>query len=83
MENVWADTLSKLASDKENGQLSTVIRQVLTKVMVECMFTFMVGQKDWRKDVKVLMRKQDEGEAISSTDTRKIAWFIFAGEDLY
>lgn len=36
-ENTRADMLSKLSSSKEKGQLTTIIRQVLTGPSVECL----------------------------------------------
>lgn len=45
-ENAWANMLLKLASGKEKGQLSSIIRQVLTKLNIECLSALVVERED-------------------------------------
>lgn len=49
-----------------------IIRQVLTKPSIECISIIVVGPKDWRDDVKALIKKQDKGEVVNPVEVKKI-----------
>ncbi|WVZ05479.1 hypothetical protein V8G54_018825 [Vigna mungo] len=67
-ENTRADVLSKLASGKEKGNMSSVIRQVLMKPAVECFnVSGIAGQKG----------------NLRAEAAKKIARYCLVGEDLY
>ncbi|XP_017428795.1 uncharacterized protein LOC108336859 [Vigna angularis] len=64
-ENTRVDILSKLASSKEKGQLSSVIRQVMLKPSIECLPIFKISNlPDWRKEIGELIKRQEEGSTI-------------------
>lgn len=78
-----ADMLSKLSSNKEKGQLTTIIRQILLQPSVECHAITTSDTNDWRREIKELMRKQDEGQSLKPAETKKIARFVMIGDDMY
>ncbi|XP_014496695.1 uncharacterized protein LOC106758270 [Vigna radiata var. radiata] len=82
-ENARADMLSKLSADKERGQLTTVIRQVLTESSVECMALEAVAGDDWRTKILRMMADQDKGVSLKPADARKMARYVTIGGDLY
>lgn len=83
-ENTRADILSKLSSDKEKGQLNSVIRQMLMKPTIECLSVGVVTEREcWREDILRLIREQDEGKNLPADDAKRIARYCIIGEDLY
>ncbi|WVZ23634.1 hypothetical protein V8G54_002178 [Vigna mungo] len=83
-ENTRADILSKLPNGKEKGNLSSVVRQVLTepKVLyfsVDCIS----GQRSWKDEVIQLIRRQEEGGSLNTEDSKKIVRYCLVEEDLY
>lgn len=55
-ENVKADRLSKLTTGKEQGQLTSLIRQVLFKPAIECLhISCMTDRDDWRREIMLLI----------------------------
>ncbi|XP_014524370.1 uncharacterized protein LOC106780585 [Vigna radiata var. radiata] len=83
-ENSRADMFSKLASGKEKGHLSSVIRQVLEKPTVECFAISSSGMKTgWTGEIIQLIKEQDEGGSLRVADTKKIAGYCLVGDDLY
>ncbi|XP_014501831.1 uncharacterized protein LOC106762433 [Vigna radiata var. radiata] len=81
-QNTRADMLSKLSSGKEKGQLTTVICQVLLQQSVECYALTSTGS-DWRDEIRRLIKKQEDGQSVNSSDSKKIARFVIIGDDLY
>lgn len=76
--------MSKLASGKEKGHLSSVIRQVLVKPTIECFNVgSIVGQRGWREEIIQLIREQEEGGNLRAEDAKKIVRYCMVGEDLY
>lgn len=67
-ENVRADMLSKLHDGKEKGRLTTIIRQVLIEPSVECLVMDRTTTPDWRDEIKQLMKRQDDGQALKPAD---------------
>lgn len=60
-QNTHTDILSKLSTGKEKGQLTTIIRQVLLQPSVDYQAITTDEAEDWRRKIKELMLKQDEG----------------------
>ncbi|XP_017416537.1 uncharacterized protein LOC108327331 [Vigna angularis] len=83
-QNSRADLLSKLTHSKEKAQLSSIIKMTLDKPAVETFATDVVTPKaDWRRSIRELMMKQEQGENVSTTDSKRIAHFLCIGDDLY
>ncbi|WVY91024.1 hypothetical protein V8G54_036538 [Vigna mungo] len=82
-QNARADMLSKLSSGKGKGQLTTIIRQVLLQPTIECQAVTTGELADWRTEIRKLMGRQDNGEALRPNETKKIARFVLIGDDLY
>lgn len=73
-ENAQTNILSKLASGKENGQLSSIVKQVLMKPTIECLaMTNTTGRPNWRKEVIHLIKEQEEGKSHQIRDAKRIA----------
>lgn len=73
-ENTRVDILSNLANVKEKGNLSSVVRQVLTEPVVSCFNVDRVsGQRSWKDEVIQQIRKQEEGGSLNIEDSKKIA----------
>lgn len=73
-ENTREDMLSKLASGKEKGHLSSVIWQVLMKPTTECFNVGnIVGRTGWKEEITRLIREQEEGKNLRDEDAKKIA----------
>lgn len=83
-ENTRADMFSKLASGKEKGHLSSIIRQVLMRPMIEC---FNAGsttrQRGWKEEIMKLIKEQEEGKNLRAEDAKKIVRYCMVGENLY
>lgn len=57
MENIRANLLSVLVEGKEKRQFKIVIKQVLTKPMInKCMRTSMTDPNDWRIKIYALLK---------------------------
>lgn len=57
-ENVRADQLSKLTTGKEKGQLTSLIRQIITRPAIECLqVSCMADREDWRREIILLINK--------------------------
>ncbi|XP_052735490.1 uncharacterized protein LOC108328707 [Vigna angularis] len=83
-QNARADILSKLTHSKERAQLSSIIKMTLDHPVVEALAIDMSTPRvDWRLKVKDLMMKQEQGEDISVTDSKRIARYVCIGDDLY
>lgn len=83
-ENARANVLSKLASGKEKGQLSSVIRKIMMKPSIECMSDFEISDHpDCRKEIREFIQRQKEGSSVRVTEAKKIAHYLFIGGDLY
>ncbi|XP_014493263.1 uncharacterized protein LOC106755592 [Vigna radiata var. radiata] len=82
-ENARADMLSKLSAGKEKGQLTTVIRQVLTEPSVECMALGAPVGDDWRAEIMKMMVDQDQGVSLKPVEARRLARYVTIGGDLY
>ncbi|XP_014511508.1 uncharacterized protein LOC106770199 [Vigna radiata var. radiata] len=83
-KNSRADMLSKLATGKEKGHLSSVIRQVLEKPTVECFnVRSLGGQTSWKEEIIRLIKEPDEGGSLQIEDVKKIARYCMVGDDLY
>ncbi|XP_017428868.1 uncharacterized protein LOC108336936 [Vigna angularis] len=83
-QNSRADLLSKLTHSKEKTQLSSVIKMMLDKPVVEAFATDVLTPKaDWRQNVRELMMRQEQGEKVSTADSKCIARFLCVGEDVY
>ncbi|XP_052726197.1 uncharacterized protein LOC128194674 [Vigna angularis] len=83
-QNARADLLSKLTHSKERAQLSSIIKMTLDRPVVEAFVTNVSTPiTDWRQKIKDLMEKQDQGESITVTDSKRIARFVCIGDDLY
>lgn len=82
--NARADVLSKLMTRKEKGQLTSVIRQVLMKPIIDCLAIVVApGQSDWRMEIISLIRSQESGGILSTKDAKRIARYLLIGEELY
>ncbi|XP_014500457.1 uncharacterized protein LOC106761415 [Vigna radiata var. radiata] len=65
----WADLLSKLTHSREKSQLSSVIKTILHKPLLEAYTTNVVAPRtDWRQDIIQLMVQQEQGGRVSITD---------------
>ncbi|XP_017428576.1 uncharacterized protein LOC108336615 [Vigna angularis] len=83
-QNTRADLLSKLTHSKERAHLSSIIKMTLDHPVVEAFVTDVsTPTTDWRQQIKDLMVKQEQGESISLTDSKRIACFLCIGDDLY
>lgn len=83
-ENVRADRLSKLTSGKEKGQLTSLIRQIIFKPTIECLhISCMAERDDWRREIMLLIKKQEEGVALRSDEAKQISRYVLMGEELY
>lgn len=83
-ENTKADRLSKLTIGREQGHLTSLIRQVLFKPAIECLHvSCMVERDDWRREIMLLIKKQDEGTTLRSDESKQIARYVVIGEELY
>ncbi|XP_014524217.1 uncharacterized protein LOC106780445 [Vigna radiata var. radiata] len=80
-ENARADMLSKLSTGKEKGQLTRVIRQVLTEPSVECIALGVAV--DWRAEIMKMMVDQDQGVSLKPAEARRLARYVTIGGDLY
>lgn len=82
-ENVKADRLSKLTTDKERGQLTSLIRQVLFKPAIECLHVGCMAERDdWRREIMLLIKKQDEGNTLRPEEAKQTRYIVI-GEELY
>ncbi|XP_047183035.1 uncharacterized protein LOC124849186 [Vigna umbellata] len=83
-QNARADLLSKLTHSKERTQLSSIIKMMLDHPVVETFATDVPPpMTDWRQNVKDLMMKLERGEKITASDSKRIARFLYIGDDLY
>ncbi|XP_017434643.1 uncharacterized protein LOC108341478 [Vigna angularis] len=83
-QNARADLLSKLTHSKERAQLSSIIKMTFDHPVVEAFATDVPAPTtDWRQEVKDLMMKQERGEKITARDSKRIARFLYIGDDLY
>ncbi|XP_017419350.1 uncharacterized protein LOC108329586 [Vigna angularis] len=83
-KNTKADLLSKLTHSKERAQLSSIIKMTLDHPVVEAFVTDVsTPAADWRQKIKDLMTRQEQGESISLADSKRIARFLYIGDDLY
>lgn len=83
-ENSREDMLSKLATGKEKGHLSSIIRRVLEKPIVECFAVTSSGAKTgWKGEIIRLIKEQDDGGSLHVEDAKKIARYCLVGDDLY
>ncbi|XP_047149063.1 protein NYNRIN-like, partial [Vigna umbellata] len=83
-QNARVDLLSKLTHSREKTKLSSVIKMTLDKPIVEAFATNVSTHKaDWRQSIRELMVKQEQGEKVSSADSKRIARFLCVGDDLY
>ncbi|XP_014493154.1 uncharacterized protein LOC106755497 [Vigna radiata var. radiata] len=83
-ENHRADRLSKLTTGKEKGQLSSLVRQVIFKPAVDCLhISCMAERDDWRREITLLIRRQEEGIALRAEEAKQIARYVIVGEELY
>ncbi|XP_014511562.1 uncharacterized protein LOC106770260 [Vigna radiata var. radiata] len=83
-QNSWANLLSKLTHSRKKSQLSSVIKTTLHKPLLEAYTTNVATPRnDWRQDIIQLMVQQEQGGRLSITDSKRIARYIFVGDDLY
>ncbi|XP_014490482.1 uncharacterized protein LOC106753202 [Vigna radiata var. radiata] len=83
-QNSRADLLSKLTHSREKSQLSSVIKTTLHKPLLETYTTNVAAPRtDWRQDIIQLMVQQEQGGQVSITDSKRIARYMFVGDDLY
>ncbi|XP_047166601.1 uncharacterized protein K02A2.6-like [Vigna umbellata] len=83
-QNARADFLSKLTHSKERAHLSSIIKMTLDHPVVESFVTDVSTPiTDWRQKIKDLMVKQEQGESITPTESKRIARFLCIGDDLY
>lgn len=83
-QNSRADFKSKLTHSKEKVQLSLVIRMALDKPVIKIFTINIVAPKAyWWQNVRELMKKQEQGEKVSTTYSKHIARFLCIGDDLY
>lgn len=78
------DLLSKLTHARDKAQLSSVIKMTLDKPILEAFTTNITAPKaDWRQDIIQLMTQQEQRGQLSATDSKRIARFMFIGDDMY
>ncbi|XP_017412828.1 uncharacterized protein LOC108324391 [Vigna angularis] len=83
-QNARADLLSKLTHSKERAQLSSIIKMTLDHPVVEAFVTDVLMQETyWRQNIQDLMMKQERGEKVTASDSKRIARFLYIGDDLY
>ncbi|XP_017438127.1 uncharacterized protein LOC108344174 [Vigna angularis] len=83
-KNARPDLLSKLTHSKERAQLSSIIKMTLDHPVVEAFVTDVpTPATDWRQNIRDLMMKQDRGEKVTASDSKRIARFLYIGDDLY
>ncbi|XP_017438200.1 uncharacterized protein LOC108344248 [Vigna angularis] len=83
-ENTRAYILSKLSRGKDSGQLTSIMRRIMTKPTIDCMSTSVEpDREDWRQEVMMRIKEQEEGQGISAKDAKRIACYVLIWGELY
>ncbi|XP_017420386.1 uncharacterized protein LOC108330410 [Vigna angularis] len=83
-ENTRALILSKLSKDKDSGQLTSIVRQIMTKPTIDCMSVSVEPDwEDWRHEIMMRMKEQEEGQGVSAKDAKRITRYVLIGGELY